>query len=84
SIVEEIEIFVPLKGLLDLSREKIRLKRILEELKEELATTERRLSNPEFLRKAPAEVIEKEKEEKRGIKIKMERFKKRLEEIEQR
>jgi len=83
SIVEEIEIFVPLKGLLDLSREKIRLKRILEELKEELATAERRLSNPEFLRKAPAEVIEKEKEGKRGIKMKMERFKKRLEEIEQ-
>jgi len=83
SAVGEIEIFIPLKGLLDMTKEKMRLRGVLEELEGELITVEKRLSNPEFLRKAPAEIIEKEKEGERNIKIKMERFKKRLEEIEQ-
>jgi valyl-tRNA synthetase len=83
SAVGGIEIFIPLGGLLDLSKEKMRLRGVLEELEGELITVKKRLSNPEFLKKAPAEVIEREKEGGRNIKIKMERFKKRLEEIEQ-
>lgn len=56
-----MEIFVPLKDLFDISAEIERIKKEKEKLTEKLLTTERKLLNLDFLKKAPKDVIEENK-----------------------
>jgi len=53
---------MPLKNLIDLDAEKKRLEKALSEYDQELQRAKKKLSNEGFLKKAPADVIEKEKE----------------------
>ena len=65
AVMYDIEIYMPLKGLIDFDKERARLEK---ELKEALADFDKvtaKLSAENFINKAPAEVIEKEKS-KRG------------------
>ncbi|MBI5599906.1 MAG: valine--tRNA ligase [Deltaproteobacteria bacterium] len=57
-----IEVFVPLKGHVDIAGETSRLIRGLEKVERELAGVEGKLGNGDFLNNAPASVVEKEKE----------------------
>lgn len=61
AVVKGIEIFLPLKGLIDLDKEISRLEKEVGNLDKELARLAGKLKNPGFLAKAPAQVIEKEK-----------------------
>lgn len=54
-----IEIFVPLKDLIDVSREMARIEKELSKIAEDSGRLEQKLNNPAFLHKAPPEVIEK-------------------------
>jgi valyl-tRNA synthetase len=56
-----VEIYVPLKGLIDLEKEAARLQKELAGTQQELKRLQGKLSNPGFLAKAPAEVVEKER-----------------------
>ncbi|MFZ5645278.1 MAG: valine--tRNA ligase [Bacillota bacterium] len=56
-----VEIFVPLKGLIDINQEISRLTKDLGSIEKDLAKVRGKLSNEGFLGKAPADVIEKEK-----------------------
>ncbi|KPJ62030.1 MAG: valyl-tRNA synthetase, partial [Planctomycetes bacterium DG_23] len=67
AVVGQMEIFVPLAGLLDTREEKKRLERRLAKLSQELATVEAKLSNKDFLAKAPAEVIQSQKQRKKSL-----------------
>lgn len=60
AIVKGIEIYVPLAGLIDFGEEERRLKKEIEKTEKELALVQRKLSNEDFLRKAPKEIVEKE------------------------
>jgi valyl-tRNA synthetase len=62
AVVGECELFVPLAGLIDLEVERRRLTRELERAGRELESTRRRLDSPQFLAKAPAEVVSRERE----------------------
>ncbi|MCI0572492.1 MAG: valine--tRNA ligase, partial [Myxococcaceae bacterium] len=55
---EKMEIFVPLAGLIDFEEEKARLKKELSKTEGELAGIQRKLDNPNFVAKAPADVVE--------------------------
>ncbi|NPV73845.1 MAG: valine--tRNA ligase [Pelotomaculum sp.] len=61
AVIRGIELFVPLKGLIDVEKEIARLQKELAVTEKELARVRGKLANPGFLAKAPAEVIEKEK-----------------------
>ena len=76
-----VEIFIPLAGLIDMDKEKKRLKANWQKLKKEIIILERRLSNRHFLEKAPSEIIKKEKERQKALAQKSKRLKKRLKEI---
>ncbi len=68
-------IFMPLAELVDLEQEKKRLEKELGARKGELAGLEGRLSNPGFVSKAPAQVVEGQRaraEELRGLIVKLE------------
>jgi len=61
-VVGDIEVFVPLKGVIDLDEEEGRLKREMEKVDKELSALEIRLSNEDFLKKAPQEIVAKERD----------------------
>jgi valyl-tRNA synthetase len=56
------EIYLPLKGLIDIEMEKARLSKELTRLTVDIERSEHKLKNESFLRKAPREVVEKERE----------------------
>ena len=61
-IVGETEIYVALEGLVDLDAERGRLDKEIRRLDEAIAFTRAKLARPEFVERAPAEVVEKERE----------------------
>lgn len=70
SVVGGVEIYLPLKGLIDVEKEMTRLKKELVMLEKELARVRGKLSNEGFVKKAPQEVIEKEQEKQKGYEEK--------------
>jgi len=57
----EVEVHLPLAGLIDFAAEKARVEKELQKLEGELAGIAKRLDNPGFLARAPAEVVEKDR-----------------------
>lgn len=62
AVVDKVEIFMPLAGIIDFAEEDRRLAREIEKIGKELAQAQRKMANEDFLAKAPAEVVQKEKE----------------------
>jgi valyl-tRNA synthetase len=56
------ELFLPLEGVIDVDRESARLRTEIERLRGQLQETERKLANEAFVAKAPAEVVERERD----------------------
>jgi len=61
AIFKGIELFVPLKGLIDIGKEIARLEKELQNIRGNLVRVKGKLSNENFLSKARPQVIEKEK-----------------------
>ncbi|MBI1741808.1 valine--tRNA ligase [Candidatus Acetothermia bacterium] len=77
-VLEFGEVFLPLEGLIDIPKEKARLRQEMEQARKLLDSTLRKLNNKEFLEKAPAEIIEKEKSKAQEFKEKLERLEQNL------
>jgi valyl-tRNA synthetase len=60
----DLEIFVPLKGLVDVAGELAKLKREREKVEAKLAQVNGKLCNEKFLANAKADVVAKEQEKK--------------------
>ena len=61
ALVGNLEILVPMAGLIDKDAELARLAKEIEKLGKDLARIEGKLSNSSFVDRAPAEVVEKER-----------------------
>ena len=61
AVVDGVEVLLPLAGLIDKEKETQRLKQRVAELARWLESTSKRLNDPQFTGKAPAEVIEQTK-----------------------
>ncbi len=72
AVVRNLEIFLPLSGLVDLAQEKARLTKQLEKLEGELNGIQRKLANENFVNNAKPEVVEKEKEKLAEVNTKVE------------
>jgi len=70
AVVRNLEIFIPLAGLIDPEQEKARLGKQLEKLQKELDGIARKLGNPNFIDNAKAEVVVKEKEKHLEVQTK--------------
>ena len=62
-----IEVFVPLKGHVDIDSEIKRLTKELEKTGRDLSSVEKKLSNDRFLERAPRDVVEKERQKLNAI-----------------
>ena len=60
ALVGELKILIPIAGLIDKDAELIRLDKEIQKIKNDLPRIQGKLSNPTFINKAPAEVIDKE------------------------
>ncbi|MFA6038743.1 MAG: valine--tRNA ligase [Candidatus Peribacteraceae bacterium] len=82
AFLPDIEVHLSLEGLIDLEKEGIRLAKEKERLEQIIASTEQRLNNQDFVTRAPAQVVEGEREKVRTMKEKVEKLGERLKTIE--
>lgn len=81
AVLPGVEIFVPLKGLLDLEKEIARLEKEIAQTLKEQERLAGKLNNPGFVGKAPAEVVEKERAKLENVSQRKHSLDKRLEEL---
>ncbi|MBM4289855.1 MAG: class I tRNA ligase family protein, partial [Deltaproteobacteria bacterium] len=81
AVVGDVEIYLPLAGLIDFAEEDRRLARELEKISKDLNTAQRKLANEDFMAKAPAEVVAKEKERVQTLTEKLAKLKSHKEKI---
>jgi valyl-tRNA synthetase len=71
-------VFVPLSGIVDISKLKERWQKRLNELTKELERVEGRLSNPQFVERAPTEVVAAEQQRLAELRQQRETLERRL------
>jgi valyl-tRNA synthetase len=71
AVVQNLEIYLPLEGLLDLEKEKQKLKKQYDKLNKELKGISAKLHNEKFLTNAPENIIVKEREKYEEILTKL-------------
>ncbi len=67
ALVGEMRILIPMAGLIDKAAELARLDKEIQKIEKELPRIEGKLNNPKFIDKAPAEVIDKEKQKQNRL-----------------
>jgi len=81
AVIKDAEIFVPLEGLIDLEQEHKRLEKEIARVTQLLDKTNKKLSNEDFLKRAPKKIIEKEKAKREQYTKMVEKLNKNLEGI---
>jgi len=80
-VVGRCEVYVPLAGMIDLEQEAERLQKEIEQKEGFLQSVEKKLSNRQFVTKAPDEVVERERQKKEDAVAELDRLRANLEDI---
>jgi valyl-tRNA synthetase len=83
AVLDGVEIYLPLKGLLDLDKEIARVEKELAQVQKDQKIIEGKFGNSGFMAKAPAEVVNKEREKLEGAKARQQVLQARLLELTQ-
>jgi valyl-tRNA synthetase len=83
AVVSAGELFIPLGDLVDFAKEVARLTKELENLKKEMARSEGMLKNQGFLSKAPAHLVQAEKDKLEAARAKVAALVNRIEELKE-
>lgn len=67
AVLDGVEVYLPLRGLLDLDKEISRVEKEIAQALQEQSRLEGKLNNPGFVAKAPEDVVAKEREKLEGI-----------------
>ena len=78
AVVGGAEIFVPLEGLIDLDVERGRLEKEIARLQQVIESTNRKLSNPSFVERAPKDVVDREREKLTSFQTTLDKLKANL------
>jgi valyl-tRNA synthetase len=81
AVVGELEIFLPLEGVLDFQEETRRLQKEIGKLEPELARAKKKLTNEDFLGRAPAEVVAKERDKSDRLGAKLQKLQEQLQRL---
>ena len=79
---DELEILVPLEGLIDVDAERSRLMKEINKLLSGLKAVETKLNNKKFVNNAPSSIVIKEREKKNQISSTLESFETQLKNLE--
>ena len=82
SVCDKMDIFVSLDGKMDFAEEKKRVEKELKKIEKDIIVLGRKLSNKNFIDKAPPEVIEKDNQRKQTLSEKHTRLSNHLETID--
>jgi valyl-tRNA synthetase len=74
-VIGETTFVLPLKGIIDLDAERVRLKREIAKEEVEIGKIDKKLGNEQFVAKAPPEVIEEQRERRADAVARLERLK---------
>jgi valyl-tRNA synthetase len=77
-VVGGVEIYLPLAGMVDLAAERERLQKELAHVEQGVARSEKLLNNEGFTGKAPAEVVQKERDRLAGLQAQAAKLRERL------
>ena len=77
-ILNDIEVYIPMEGLIDIEEERKRLEAEVTRLEGEVVRGEKMLSNPGFVNKAPEAKVNEEKAKLANYKEMLETAKERL------
>lgn len=80
-MLKESEVIIPMASMVDLEAERKRLQKEIEEAQAEVARLEARFRDKAFLRKAPAVVVDSERDKLAVRKDKLERLKQGLDKL---
>ncbi|MEN6472930.1 MAG: valine--tRNA ligase [Syntrophaceae bacterium] len=78
AVTADMEIYVPLEGVIDIAKEQERLAKQAKTVKADLEVRLKKLSNKGFLEKADPEVVEEQRQIKAELEFKLERLEKAL------
>ncbi len=79
AIVGEVEVYIPLAGLIDMDVERQRLQREIAKYRDLINGLEKKLGNTAFLKKAPRGIVEKERKRRAEYRDSLAKMKDRLE-----
>ena len=82
SVVGGTEIYIPLKGLIDLDKERERLEKEIQNIRGYLSGLKGKLSNKKFVENAPAAVVENEREKLAAAESNLKKLNIQLEELD--
>lgn len=71
AVVQNMEVYLPLEGLVDLEEERNKLNRQIDKLNIELKKINNKLNNTKFIANAPDDIVTKEKEKYVEVKTKL-------------
>jgi len=81
AVVQDMELYIPLEGLIDIELEKTRLEKEITRLEKQIEATEKKLLNKDFLKKAPKDIIDREKQKSIDFQSSLDKFKANLESL---
>jgi len=81
SVCDEMDIFIPLEGKINFTEEKKRVEKELKKIEKNIIVLDKKLSNKDFIDKAPAEVIDKDGQRKKFLSEKQARLRIHLETV---
>ena len=78
AVVQGAEIYVPLGGLIDLEKERERLTKEITRLQHLIQQAGKKLANENFLKRAPGDIVQKERAKKQAYESDLEKLQKNL------
>ncbi len=82
SVVADLEIFVPLEGLIDIEVERNRLTKEITRLEKQIEGINTKLMNTDFIAKAPKEVVERERQKSNDFQANLTKLQANLKSLE--
>ena len=82
SVVADLEVFVPLEGLIDIEVERSRLTKEITRLEKQIEGITSKLMNTDFIAKAPKEVVERERQKSNDFQANLNKLQANLHSLE--
>jgi len=82
ALIGNLEIFIPMKGLIDIEAEIKRLEKDHTKHQSDLVLTENKLKNENFIKNAPRDIVQQEKNRYEELKNTLQKLEERLKELE--